>query len=343
MNSTLLHYRPLRAALLLLLGLTVLAGCGQPIPPPDEAVQAAPLAVAAAPGRPEGRMLYVRGGNVWAWSNGQEFQLTKEGVFSQPRWSPSGNNMLYVRRGDSYADLYVADSAGLNPRALTANQAKGFAVGTKDYAANSSFLSGPTWGRAPEGGGRIVFSTDRESEVMTLWVINGLNGRAQPIFGTSQLGTHAEGAAISPDGKFVVFTRDMVDDKGVRSTWLYIVDLDTGLFSALGNNLTNVYDPAWSPDGKWIAYAARDGDTTRLWVMHPDGTGQQQIVSDGRNRGPAWSPDGTQLAFVRQQGAGFGLFFVDLAANGGGFNAGKPQRIGEFADVDPASGVSWVR
>ena len=123
MNSTLLHYRPLRAALLLLLGLTVLAGCGQPIPPPDEAVQAAPLAVAAAPGRPEGRMLYVRGGNVWAWSNGQEFQLTKEGVFSQPRWSPSGNNMLYVRRGDSYADLYVADSAGLNPRALTANQA----------------------------------------------------------------------------------------------------------------------------------------------------------------------------------------------------------------------------
>jgi TolB protein len=343
LNSDHLQRRPLRAVLLLLVGLTVLAGCGQPLPQPGESVVAAPLAVAAAPGRPEGRLLYVRGGNVWAWSNGQEYQLTKEGNYSQPRWSPSGSNMLYVRRGDSYADLYVADSAGLNARAITANQAKGFEVGSKEYAANSSYLSGPTWSKAPEGGDRIVYSTNLESAVMTLWVLNGLAGRAQPIFATSELGTHAEGATLSPDGKFVVFTRDMTDDNNKRSTWLYIVDLNTGVFSAIGQNLTNVYDPAWSPDGQWIAYAARNGDQTQLWVMHPDGTGRQQIVGDGQNRGPAWSPDGTQIAFARQQDPGFGLFFVDLAANGAGFSASKPQRIGDFADVDPASGASWVR
>jgi Tol biopolymer transport system component len=332
----------LRAALLLLIGLTVLAGCGQPLPLPDGAT-AVPNVVAAAPGRPEGRLLYIRGGNVWAWSNGQEFQLTKEGNYSQPRWSPSGNNMVYVRRGDSYADLYVADSAGLSPRALTANQAKGFQVGSKEYVDNSYFLTGPTWGRSPEGGDRIVFSTDRENSVMALWVINGLNGRPQPVFGTSQLGTHVEGSAISPDSNFVVFARDMVDDENVRSTWLYIVDLNTGLFSAIGEDLTNVYDPAWSPDGQWIAYSAREGNQTHLWIIHPDGTGRQRLVGDGRNRGAVWSPDGTQIAFARQQDAGFGLFFIDLEANEAGFNASKPQRIGEFADIDPASGVSWVR
>jgi TolB protein len=342
LNRVCFRKRPLRAALLLLIGLTVLAGCGQPLPPPGEA-SVAPNVVVAAPGRPEGRLLYIRGGNVWAWSNGQEFQLTQEGNYSQPRWSPSGNNMLYVRRGDSYADLYVADSAGRTPRALTANQAQGFQVGSKEYVQNSSFLTGPTWGRAPEGGDRIVYSTDRDNFVMALWVINGLNGRPQPIFSLSQLGTHVEGAAISPDGTFVAFARDMVDGANVRSTWLYIVDLNTGLFSAIGEGLTNVYDPAWSPDGQWIAYAAREGNQTHLWVVHPDGTGRQRLVGDGRNRGPAWSPDGAQIAFARQQDAGFGLFFIDLEANGAGFSASKPQRIGEFADVDPASGVSWVR
>jgi TolB protein len=341
LNSHRLRHRPPRAAFLLLLGLVLLAGCGQPFPPPEESAAVAPLA-AAAPGRPEGRLLYVRGGNVWTWANGQAAQLTQEGIYSQARWSPSGTYILYVRRGESFADLYIADSAGKNPRTLTANQAKGFQVGTKEYVDNSYFLTGPSWSRAPEGD-RIVYSTDRESAVMTLWVTNGQNGRPQPIFGTRELGTHAEGAALSPDGNVVAFTRDMVDDDNERSTWLYTVDLNSGLFSALGNNLTNVYDPAWSPDGKWIVYAAREGDQTHLWVIRPDGTGRQRLVSDGRNRGPVWSPDGAQIAFVRQQGSGFGLFFVDLEATGSGFTASKPQRIGEFADVDPASGVSWVR
>lgn len=332
--------RARRAALLALLALALLAGCGQPVPTPAGTANALP---AAAPGQPEGRLLYVRGGNVWAWSNGQELQLTQEGNYSQPRWSPTGNNLLYVRRGDSFADLYVADSAGKNPRQLTTNQTKAFSADTKGYVENSFALTGPTWSRAPEGGDRIVYSTDRESTVLGLWVMNGLNGRPQPIFGTRELGTHIEGAALSPAGNVVAFTCDLTGDDNVRSTQLYLVDLNSGHYRPVGEKLTGAYDPAWSPDGRWIAYALRAGDQTQLWVIRPDGSGRQQIVGDGRNRGPAWSPDGTQVAFARQQGAGFGLYFVDLAATQTGFNAGKPQRLGEFADLDPASGVSWAR
>ncbi len=329
----------MRVGLLLLLGLTVLAGCGQPLPQTEEALPVP----AAAPGRAEGRLLYVRGGNIWAWSSGQELQLTQEGNYSQPRWSPSGNNMLYVRRGDSFADLYVADSAGKTARALTANQSKAYPPETEAYVDNSFQLAGPSWSRSPEGGDRIVYSTDRESALLGLWVLNGLTGKPQPVFGAQALGVAIEGAALSPDGVRVAFTCDMTDANDVRSTQIYLIDLNTGLYRPLGQQLTGVYDPAWSPDGQWLAYATRQGEETQLWVIRADGTGRQRIVGDGRNRGATWSPDGTQIAFVRQQGAGFGLFFVDLEATPTGFNASKPQRIGEFSDVDPISGTSWAR
>lgn len=327
--------------LALLVGATALASCGQPLPPPESTAHGLP--VAAAPGRPEGRLLYVRGGNVRVWSNGQETQLTQEGNYSQPRWSPTGNAMLYVRRGDSFMDLYVADSAGKNARAITANQSKAYVPETKEYVDASYLLTGPSWGKAPEGGDRIIFSSDRENVAFALWVMNGLSANPQPIFATRELGAHAEGAALSPDGKFVAFTLDVTNAENVRTTQLHIVDLNIGVYSAIGQNQYGAYDPAWSPNGQWIAYALRVGDQTQLWVIRPDGTGAQRIVADGRNRGPAWSPDGNQLVFARQQGAGFGLAFVDLEATQTGFNASKPQSLGEFADVDPASGISWTR
>ena len=52
-------------------------------------------------------------------------------------------------------------------------------------------------------------------------------------------------------------------------------------------------DPAWSPDGKWIAYhsVAHHG----IWVKPVDGGPSRQVTEFGS--APAWSPDGRQLAF----------------------------------------------
>jgi len=68
--------------------------------------------------------------------------------------------------------------------------------------------------------------------------------------------------------------------------------------------------PAWSPDGRWIAFA-RDvpaGGSDRLWLyrMRPDGSSLRRLTGGPAlsaastfDSMPAWSPDGRTIAFVR--------------------------------------------
>jgi TolB protein len=51
--------------------------------------------------------------------------------------------------------------------------------------------------------------------------------------------------------------------------------------------------PAWSPDGKRVAFQGDDG----TWVMNADGSNAKRLSDKGSN-GPAWSPDGQMIAFV---------------------------------------------
>ena len=56
------------------------------------------------------------------------------------------------------------------------------------------------------------------------------------------------------------------------------------------------HDPAWSPDGEWVAYTTWSGDEGHLYKVSAEGGEPQQISSEsGIYIGPAWSPDGTRI------------------------------------------------
>ncbi len=329
----------------------LLVACGRPTgatkpTPADVAAAPAVAAVAAAEAPATGRLLFVRGGNIWLWQDGQSTQLTNGGSIRQPRWSPAGDAILYVQVGESYMNLMLADANAQNPRALTDNQAKGYQIESADYVRLSFLLTGPTWARLADGSDRIVYSTDRDGGAFNLAMMSGVGGKPVSVNTTKVLGVHIEGAALSPDGATIAFVAPVTDAaSGATETQLYTLNPATGAYRAITSEKKGAYDPAWSADGQWLVYSARadKADETDLYIMHADGSGRQRLTEGGKDRGASWSPDGTQIAFLRQQDTGFALYTIDLDQSTGTIAAGKPQRLGDFTDAEGISGTSWAR
>ncbi|HXN64263.1 MAG TPA: amidohydrolase family protein [Candidatus Acidoferrales bacterium] len=104
----------------------------------------------------------------------------------------------------------------------------------------------------------------------------------------------------SPDGKRIAFS---------ALTHLYWMDLPTGechdACSGTPRRLqqgdTRAFQPAWSPDGQWLAYVTWENGEGNIWKVHADGAGQPQRLTQA----PAfysdlsWSPEGDRIVALR--------------------------------------------
>ncbi len=106
--------------------------------------------------------------------------------------------------------------------------------------------------------------------------------------------------SFSPDGQQIVFLRDSSID---ASSSLIIAHADgTGEHVLSKLPMPGYFDPAWSPDGKWIAAAVLapgSHDPGRLVLLNPE-TGKEKTVyaSGAILHKPAWMPDGKHLVLI---------------------------------------------
>ena len=227
-------------------------------------------------------------------------------LFDRPAWSPDGRLIAFTVEldGDPAApyrtDIYLMDADGSRVRRLTRSE--------------RALL--PVW--SPDG--RTIAFAKRASSrprsfrdlVSTIWTIGTDGSNERQLVPSSGLTADTPGA-WSPNGESLAFTRRTYTDPGrsfESSEAIYVVASDG---SGLRQLIEQGSEPAWSPDGRLIAFVSdRDrngelsyGDQTsyanELYVANADGSEPKRLTKtrDLNERSPAWSPDGTRIAYTR--------------------------------------------
>ena len=107
--------------------------------------------------------------------------------------------------------------------------------------------------------------------------------------------------AISPDGRRVAFAvRETNWTDNAYETEIWIADARTAASARpLTNAAKSSSQPAWSPDGGWVAFISDRTDTRQLYRL-PVAGGEAEALTSGTEgvTAFAWSPDGSRIAYT---------------------------------------------
>jgi Tol biopolymer transport system component len=253
----------------------------------------------------------ARGWSIsWVDSSGKTQPLHGPlGRYLMPRFSPDGKRLAFsIGSAQGGDDIWVKDL-------------------DRDTPSRLSFLPGqnrwPVW--TPDGK-NIVFASTNPAGPGLYWIRSDGSGEAQRLT-DGKLGEVPY--SFSPDGKRLafhqtgngasldIFTAPVERDpaRGPSAVRLGKPEL------FLGTPFIEAY-PAFSPDGRWLAYGSNESGTPEVYVRPFPGPGGRWQISTGGGVFPHWSHVGRELLFQTLDGR---VMAVGYTAKGDSFAAGKPQ------------------
>lgn len=246
------------------------------------------------------------------------------GLIEGRKLTQTGEQNLYPR--------YRRDGAGILWWNYDGKQAAWyrFMPRGKDFGAEEKVLRFDGAGKLsplPDGSGAVV---ERGITYRTYYFWNdlyriGWDGKSERL----TFGQRASAPDVSPDGKRVAFTMN-----GGSRQRLAVMPLVPGAQPEIlwdGERWDQAYDPAWSPDGKHIAFAAwTSGGMVDLYLFDlPTRTLRRLTTDRAIDATPRFSPDGKWLYFSSDRTGIYNIFALELATGalrqvtnvlGGAFN-----------------------
>lgn len=218
-----------------------------------------------------------------------QFLTDSRSIVLAPRFSPTGDRILYTSYETGFPRIYVLDVASVRRRVLEQQS------GTMSFAPRFS----------PDGQD-VVYSLTQGGNT-DLYKMSISSGRSQRLTLAPSIET---APSFSPDGSRIVFESDR---SGTQQ--LYIMDANGGEPKRISFGKGRYGTPVWSPRGDLIAFTKQSKGRFHIGVMRIDGSEERLLTASFLDEGPSWSPNGRVIMFTREtQGAGgaASLYSVDI-------------------------------
>ncbi len=241
---------------------------------------------------------------IWScdWDGANARQLTKEGsycvtpVFIPPSAKFANDRFLYVSYKMGQPKIYIASlSEGIGKRLidLKGNQLLPAISPQRDKVA---FIC--------DAGGRT------DLFLQTFNPDHGDVGKPVQLFSYPR-STQAS-PTFSPDGTRLAFVSD-------KDGWPAIYVIPTTFSGKRASPMLITKEnrenscPAWSPDGKKMAYSAKTKGVRQIWIYDFDAKEERQLTDGAGNKeNPSWAADSMHLVFNSTDGGASELYIVNL-------------------------------